>query len=525
MLTVKFNGNLGNKLFQLWSLVGVAKELKHNVAFPASEIYDYFDGSFTVHTVPLDLEYKEPAFNFTPVEIDTVEGATLNGYFQSERYWSRCEKELRKMFTFKKTFVNETKDKLPGLFNKEVICISIRRGDFVGNKTYYQLPITYYLGALLTEFPDFQTKYNLLVLSDDPDYCKAHFDCLDNVYYGADLNAFEQLCLGSLAQYHIISNSTFSWWTAYLSKSKKVIRPKHNFGEEYRKTHPEHDYWPEWKNWQVFDHEVYKIPLKDTTFMIPVFFDHSDRKANLDLTVCMLQRDFDTNVSVMENNGTKFAYMKQWTEYESVSNPYFHRTRMLNEMAVKASTPYIVNWDADVIVPPLQVYLSIQLLRNDYANFAYPYDGRFVRVLRKPFFKQVSMGLDIGVLKNADNFQFGPIKGKIMATSSVGGAVAMQRECFIASGMENENMISYAPEDCERWDRWHKLGYVVVRVPGKLYHMDHFCGPNSCSKNPFFNKNHDELDQLRGMTAIELRKRVDSWPWRAKALPVADSTD
>jgi hypothetical protein len=521
MLTIQFTGNLGNKLFQLWSLHGMAKANGHEVLYPLSDIYNYFEGDFPAleMTGPTT---NEQAFTYTPLtELPGYapdQDHILKGYFQSEKYWLKEEKELRKMYTFKKHFIKAVKDKLPGLFKKEVICISIRRGDFVSNKTYYQLSPMYYIGALINHFPNFDTQYNLLILSDDVEYCKVHFSCLPNVYFCDGLNPIEQLCAGSQSQYHIISNSTFSWWCAYLAKSKKVIRPKHNFGEAYRATHPEGDYWPETKEWETFDHETYKIPLSDTTFMIPVSFDHPDRKANLSLSVCMLQRDFDTNIIVMENNGHKFQNFAQWVQYESVRHPHFHRTRMLNQMAMMATTLFIVNWDADVIVPPLQVYMAIQILRKGKAAFVYPYDGRFVRVLRKPYFNIISQMLDSGIFRDQTQFNNGQVQGKSMAETSVGGAVAMRKDAFIASGMENEFMVSYAPEDAERWDRWHMLRYAVIRIKGKLFHLDHWCGADSCSLNPFFNKNHKELDKVRAMSRDQLAAYVDSWEWRQRAI-------
>jgi len=38
------------------------------------------------------------------------------------------------------------------------------------------------------------------------------------------------MCLMTMCDYHIIANSSFSWWGAWLSESKKVIAPSQWFG-------------------------------------------------------------------------------------------------------------------------------------------------------------------------------------------------------------------------------------------------------------------------------------------------------
>lgn len=538
MLTCELKGNLGNHLFQMWSLVGLSIKHDHTGFLPEHPIFDFVNVSSRniCDASAEDILTPEKTYEYHEWPIaDKTKNYCLYGYRQSEKYWSHCEKELREMFKFKESFIQICENKVdahniprtqrPAFLNcdKEIICISIRRGDFVGNKTYYQLPITYYIGALFKHFPDFQKNYNLLILSDDMEYCRVHFECLPNAYFADGCNAIEQLCLGSMCDHHIISNSTFSWWCAYLADAGKVIRPLYNFGDDYRKANPEHDYWPDRDNWIIFEHEGYKIPLPDVTFMIPVYYDHPDRKQNLNLSVCMLQRDFDLQkdqIIVMENDSAKFTNQEAHCKYIRSAHRYFHRTRMLNDMAKMATTSIIVNWDADVFIAPLQVWLSVDYLEYYGADFVYPYDGRFARVTRKDgmesdWYKALCKHLDVGIFRNITHFGK---KGKEMATSSVGGAVVMSKQAFIQAGMENEHMISYAPEDCERWDRWHKLDFEVRRVTGKLYHMDHFCGATSSSKNPFFVSNHAELDKIRAMSEKDLQAYVRTWPWAKNIL-------
>ncbi len=180
---------------------------------------------------------------------------------------------------------------------------------------------------------------------------------------------------------------------------------------------------------------------------------------------------------------------------------------MLNDMAMKAETPFIANWDCDVIVPPMQLYLAVEELRNG-ADVVYPFDGRFARMDRGTWFPRIEKSLDIGVV-GATAFN-----GRAPNPNSVGGAVLFNKESFIQGGMENEYIISYGPEDCERHDRFKKLGFNIKYTPGTLFHMNHYIGVNSSTKNPYFRQNHKELAKIREMSRDNLIAYVNRWPWR-----------
>jgi hypothetical protein len=526
------SGRLGNSLFQIASCCGIAKEHNAEYGFPEWAYEKYFENPLPKITGRFT-EVKEAGYHYTPFVLNS--DTNIRGWLQTEKYWENHKAEVLAQMKFKADFIESVKAKLPVDETRQTIGISIRRGDFVGNPNYYQLPITYYILALIENFPDWE-KYNIVFFSDDIGYCKVNFECMHNAYFAENMTDIEQLCLMSqICDHYIISNSTFSRWGAYLGENRidkfttkvdnfevtiesglearkfigketKVIRPFKNLAGNLENQNSEKDYWPE--RWTVFEHEGKKIDLSKFTFTIPVFMDHHDRKQNLELSVCLLQRFFETKIIIGEQGAKKFKYMEQYTNYHYFDNmAVFHRTKMLNEMCRMADTPYVVNYDCDVILPPMQMYMALKALENG-ADMVYPYDGRFARVPRVQWFHKIEEFLDIGII--GDTILFGKNQ-KPMPVSSVGGCVIVNVKSFIDSGMENEHMVSYAPEDCERWDRWHKLEYKVERIKGTLYHIDHFIGINSNTKHPFYKRSKEELHLIRAMTKQQLREYVDKW--------------
>lgn len=491
------HGRLGNCLFQIAGTLGLGEKYNAEVSFPEWPYDQYFvepppRGEMQKNQV------KEKHFHYYDWQL--TGDSDLFGYLQSHKYFPK-----KNPFVFKDAYRERVRGYYAHVFEKETIAIQIRRGDYIGNKLYHQLKIHWFI-TVLTENFNYQD-YNIVFFSDDLAYCKVHFECLPNAFFTDDLKDIDQLCLMSMCDNHIISNSSFGFWGAYLSESKKVIHCGQMFEDKF-KANDIKDYYPE--HWTA--HAGGKIDLSDCTFTIPVYFDHTDRKQNLDLCICILQTNFDTNIIIGEQGGAKFEYMSLWCKYMNFDLPNFHRTKMLNDMAIAANTPYLANWDADVIIPPMQIYLTVKKLREGVA-MCFPYDGRFARLPRREWFKPIEKLLDIGAI--GDTEPKGK-RGRPVPESSVGGAVFFNKDSFIDGGMENEYMISFGPEDCERNDRFTKLGFNKDRVGGCLYHIDHWCGPDSSTQNPYFKANHKELEKGRAMTAEELRLYVDSFPWRHK---------
>jgi len=510
------SGRLGNNFFELASMIGMSRKYECNFEIPKWRYSEYLMyPPFEYAEEPIcDISIQEPNFHYEPEfwnnhsEDFKNKVVNIRGWLQSPKFWENDQKYIQERLSFTHELQNKVREQFIDVFTKPTIAISIRRGDFVNNENHYLLPIEYYIGALYQNFADFNN-YNIVIFSDDLSYCKVHFECLENAIFADGLSDIEQLCLMSMMDNFIIANSTFSWWGAYLGEKaySKIVRPIHHFAGNQLINCDIKDHYPE--NWIVYDHLDTKIDLPDVTFCIPVFYDHPDRSNNLQLNICMLQRLFNADILIGEMGGNIWESLKggnvNYITFDTVGN--FHRTKMLNEMFSSVQTSIIFNWDADVICSPLQILKTIEKLRKKELDVAYPYDGRFARVPRQRF-ATIEKFLDIGIL-GGEIFRG-------MRTNdfkSVGGAVAYSKQVFIEGGGENENMISYAPEDIERKERFERLGYKVGRIKGVIYHLDHFISIDSSEKNPYFDSNWAELRKEKLMNDYQLKEYVKSWEW------------
>jgi hypothetical protein len=252
-------GNFGNHLFQIASTIGIATKNGHKFAFPKWKYASYF--SFVLPLYDKNRTYqllKEPGYHYS--EIKLVKGNyDLNGWFQSEKYFDI--EAVKSCFEFQSEIIDKVKEEYKNVLSKKNILISVRRGDFVNHPYYFQLDYRYYFLGAIKNFPDWKER-NLIFTSDDISYCKKHFKFLSNAIFVEKLNIIEQLALGSLCDDYVISNSTFSWWLAWLGEkgSTSIIRPVQNFRGKFRVENDDKDYFPE--RWIVFNPDDEKIELK-----------------------------------------------------------------------------------------------------------------------------------------------------------------------------------------------------------------------------------------------------------------------
>lgn len=246
-----------------------------------------------------------------------------------------------------------------------------------------------------------------------------------------------------------------------------------------------------------------KHDLTDTTFVIPFQADSRERVDNLLTVIGYLRKHFDTNMIVIEqsdsqslgNPGEKVDLEYRWIESPDNS---FHRTAMLNLGYRMAKTPYVVNYDTDVLLP-VQSYLDArELLKSDpTCVFAFPFDGRFYNLIGET---------RADVMKTLDVENLGISQGHWVHSHSLGGAFFANREIYESIGFENPNFVGWGYEDDERVARAQKLGYSIKRAPYILWHLDHpRKGQFYESSQPFV------LDYIRRLSPDQLRAHIKTW--------------
>lgn len=226
-------GELGNQMFQYAALRGICDYHGYDYTLPTNHqkvifLYDCFKISDLDNKLDhwSEFERKSPRHpNFDEEFLTKCQPETdIFGYFQTEKYFKHAEKLIRKEFTFHDHILNEAKNYFDKLFfTHDVISLHIRRKDFLETDILKSLPLSYYekcLGCFDSFLP-------VIVFSDDIEWCKTQkIFSHPRFKFSETKNSFLDLCMMTFCNYHIIANSSFSWWGSWLAKSKKTLAPR-----------------------------------------------------------------------------------------------------------------------------------------------------------------------------------------------------------------------------------------------------------------------------------------------------------
>lgn len=272
MIVVRLIGGLGNQLFQYALGRRIAHDRDESLKLDISGFETYKLHEYSLHRFAIRQDFARPEeiaifahrrlqrirnlmplryrsliaerhFHFDPEVLRAARRRVyLDGYWQSEKYFESIEGILRSELRFVDEPDEANRRMAETITKANAVSVHIRRGDYVSDRTTLEVhgivPLGFYHDAVAVIIKEVEDPH-FFVFSDEPEWAEAHLEldrpCTFLSHNGADRN-FEDLRLMSLCRHHIIANSSFGWWGAWLGRSSRqiVIAPAKWFDDPSR---------------------------------------------------------------------------------------------------------------------------------------------------------------------------------------------------------------------------------------------------------------------------------------------------
>ena len=242
MINCNLMGGLGNQLFQIFTTISYAMKTKNEYKFlnvktlqGISQRYTFWDSflkklkPFLIGKLPEMLLVKEEGFEFKelPVSLLKNRDVCIHGYFQSYKYIQEhflviCK--LLDIHTMRKEVLQKHNIKNEDL--KNTISMHFRLGDYKQLTHFHPIqPVEYYINALKYIQKKYNSSLKVLYFCEEEDFdtvegmiikCRNIFPDFIFERVSNYMEDWEQMLFMSQCDHHIIANSSFSWWGAYL---------------------------------------------------------------------------------------------------------------------------------------------------------------------------------------------------------------------------------------------------------------------------------------------------------------------
>lgn len=259
MKFINLKGRIGNNLFQYALYFTLKNKYKISVFvygwdegfqkyFEKVSSIDSFYFRKIIHKLIKVFPKKTYSqYDFEPLK-DVKKGieknVVLDGYFQSLSFFEGYEDLIKKNIKIKPKHLVDFDEKFGKLYQEnKILAIHCRLGDYInwGNDSLggknLVLPISYYKNAI-GKIKNIES-YKIVLITDDQESAKERFSFLEGIEVFSESEIIDfQLIKNASAI--IISNSTFSWWAAFLSNTaSKILAPEFFVGFKIKKDFPE----------------------------------------------------------------------------------------------------------------------------------------------------------------------------------------------------------------------------------------------------------------------------------------------
>lgn len=266
MIIVKINGGLGNQMFQYAACKSLAiskntifkvditklNEKNNHYGYELERVFQISNSIAKSHELrdilgvwKDGLRYKvrkklnflfsnsmyiEKSLSFDSGFFDLSDKTYLDGYFQSENYFSNILTIIRNDFKFRCNFDSENAEIANLIKTKNSVSVHVRKGDYINNNFYADCTYKYYHSAIELISSKSPNPF-FFIFSDDIKWAKTIFNNRKDVRFITNNPGFKSqndMRLMSLCRHHINANSSFSWWGSFLSDYKDgiTIAPK-----------------------------------------------------------------------------------------------------------------------------------------------------------------------------------------------------------------------------------------------------------------------------------------------------------
>lgn len=168
--------------------------------------------------------------SFTEVLTTVTDNSWLSGYWQSERYFADDADRIRADLRLKNVSAESAALEQTIRAMDYPVAAHVRRGDYAtveSTRLYHGLQGWEYYRAAIRQIRERRPEAQFVFFSDEPEWVAANLgpDIAVLVRANGTDRPQEDLHLMSCCRGHIIANSSFSWWGAWLAQSELVIAP------------------------------------------------------------------------------------------------------------------------------------------------------------------------------------------------------------------------------------------------------------------------------------------------------------
>lgn len=196
--------------------------------------------SFTCLSIGSDYKYlKETRFCYNErINKFKESNVYIDGYWQCPRYFEAARNDLISQFKVRNNVSSDMHKLIFEVKKQNSVAIHVRRGDYVNNYNPFSKLVLmnkkYYDNAIEKVYSTLENP-RFYFFTNDVEWVRDNYRNLPNSRIISEIlpcRDVEELIIMSKCKHQIISNSTFSWWAAWLNESegKQVWSPSRGFG-------------------------------------------------------------------------------------------------------------------------------------------------------------------------------------------------------------------------------------------------------------------------------------------------------